>query len=98
MPANPLSSKSSLKLNSGYDMPVFGLGTWMSKPGEVGRAIVDAYDAGYRHFDCAMIYQNEVEIGKSFSKLFSNDKVIRRQIRIQSENYSKFCMIDKLYL
>jgi glycerol 2-dehydrogenase (NADP+) len=34
------------------------LGTWQAKPGEVGRAVLHALKVGYRHLDCALIYQN----------------------------------------
>lgn len=33
-------------------------GTWQAKPGEVGNAVGHALKSGYRHLDCALIYQN----------------------------------------
>ena len=33
-------------------------GTWQAKPGEVGNAVLHALKIGYRHLDCALIYQN----------------------------------------
>lgn len=73
--SNTLTPKSSFKLTSGYDMPKLGLGTWLSKPGEVGQAIIDAYDIGYRHFDCAALYRNEAEIGNALKEIFSKKNV-----------------------
>ena len=53
-------------LNNGQTVPVVGLGTWQSPPdGSVYRAVRDAINAGYRHLDCAFIYQNEEEIGNA---------------------------------
>lgn len=80
MASTTLNQKPSIKLNSGYEIPALGLGTWLSKPGEVGRAVIEAFDIGYRHFDCARIYQNEAEIGQSLSEILSKGKVILQTI------------------
>lgn len=45
-------------------MPAIGLGTWLSKPGEVKTAIEVATRVGYRHFDLAKIYGNHAEVGE----------------------------------
>ncbi|PGG95160.1 hypothetical protein AJ79_10220 [Helicocarpus griseus UAMH5409] len=51
-------------LNSGYQIPAIGLGTWLSKPLEVEKAVEVALRAGYRHIDGAAIYRNEEEVGR----------------------------------
>ncbi len=66
-------------------MPIFGLGTWQSKPGEVYDAILEAIRVGYRHFDCAYIYQNEKEIGDAFAKAFAEGTVKREDLWITSK-------------
>ncbi|KAI0420764.1 aldehyde reductase 1 [Xylaria grammica] len=59
-----MSSGRTLKLNSGYSIPVVGLGTWQSGPHEVAKAVEHALRGGYRHIDAAACYGNENEVGE----------------------------------
>jgi len=54
---------STITLNDGVKIPVIGLGTWLSEPGEVKTATEIAIREGFRHVDCAAIYKNEKEVG-----------------------------------
>ncbi|KAL1962695.1 hypothetical protein VTN77DRAFT_9239 [Rasamsonia byssochlamydoides] len=60
-----MSVPTEFKLNTGASIPAVGLGTWQAKPGEVGQAVLHALKCGYRHLDCALIYQNEKEVGEA---------------------------------
>jgi len=53
-------------LNNGVLMPLLGIGVFQIKEGEdVENAIQKALEEGYRSIDSAMIYENEVGVGKA---------------------------------
>jgi aldehyde reductase len=79
------ATQPSLKLNSGYDMPQVGLGTWQSKPGEVTASVITAIEAGYRHIDGARIYQNEPEVGAAVKAKIADGTVKREDLFITSK-------------
>lgn len=53
-----------IPLNDGYSIPQIGLGTWPLNDAEVARAVVQAIELGYRHFDTAVKYGNEAGVGE----------------------------------
>ncbi len=66
-------------------MPVFGLGTWKSAPGEVKKAVIHAIEYGYRHIDCAAIYGNENEVGEGIEDCIKKGVVSRKDLWITSK-------------
>lgn len=66
-------------------LPMLGLGTWKSAPGEVYQAVLWALEAGYRHIDCAAIYQNEKEVGDALKKAFDDGLVKREEVFVTSK-------------
>ncbi len=76
------------KLRTGDEIPVVGLGTFGSDSvshERVAEAVKDAIQRGYRHIDCASVYQNEKHIGKVLGELFEEGTVIRDELWITSK-------------
>lgn len=75
----------TVEFTNGDHMPIIGLGTWKSAPGEVYNAVKEALKLGYRHIDCAAIYGNETEIGEALADSFKDGVVTRDQLWITSK-------------
>lgn len=55
----------TVRLNSGYDMPVVGIGTYSLRGSVCVRAVEAAIQSGYRMIDTAYMYGNEREVGEA---------------------------------
>lgn len=54
----------TIKLSSGYDMPIVGLGTYSLHRATCINSVKTAIAAGFRKFDTASVYGNEEEVGQ----------------------------------
>ncbi len=74
-----------LTFNNNDKMPSLGLGTWKSAKGEVYKVVRNAIEIGYRHFDCAYVYGNEIEIGQAIADAIQNNEITRKDLWITSK-------------
>ncbi|KAJ8936800.1 hypothetical protein NQ318_021942 [Aromia moschata] len=81
-----MSVNTFFDMPGGAKMPAIGLGTGgLRDESTVEAALNAAFDAGYRHFDTANMYQNEAFIGRVFKKWFSSGKAKRDDIFITTK-------------
>src|SRR5947209_3902945 len=62
-------------LASGAKVPVIGLGTFGSdrfSAEQIAAAVLEAASVGYRHFDCASVYSNEAQVGRSLRTILDS--------------------------
>ncbi len=75
----------TLPLHDGTEIPAFGLGTWLSEPEAVYRAVRYALEIGYRHVDGAWIYLNEEEVGRGIAEAIAAGDVTREQVWVTTK-------------
>ncbi len=74
-----------MKLNTGYEIPEIGYGTWRT-PVEVSRqSVYDALRTGFRHIDAAASYDNETGVGQGLADAFDEGIVKREDIFVTSK-------------
>ena len=74
-----------IELNSGYEMPTLGLGTWTLTGQVCEEAVYAALKSGYRLIDTAKYYGNESEVGKAVTRAISDGICKREEIFITTK-------------
>ncbi|CAD7083079.1 unnamed protein product [Hermetia illucens] len=80
----------TIKQNDNTVMPIIGLGTYTSTGGDCKRAVKDAIDAGYRHFDTAYFYENEAEVGEAIREKIAEGAIKREDVYIVTKLWCHF--------
>jgi alcohol dehydrogenase (NADP+) len=66
-------------------MPVLGFGTLIPDAAGTISATRDAWDAGFRHFDCAERYRNEREVGQVLRKVLVAGDIEREEVFVTTK-------------
>lgn len=64
LPAGENGMAPTVRLNSGYEMPIAGIGTYSLLDDECVNSIVSALDSGVRLIDTAYMYHNETAVAR----------------------------------
>lgn len=83
--ANMANAVECDTLYTGQKIPLIGLGTWKSAPGQVKDAVKYALSVGYRHIDCASVYGNETEVGEAIKESLDDPGLKREEIFVTSK-------------
>jgi D-xylose reductase len=79
-----------IKLSSGYEMPQVGFGLWKVDNAVASDVVYNAIKAGYRLFDGACDYGNEVECGQGVARAIKEGIVKREELFIVSKLWNTF--------
>ena len=80
-------SAEKVLLNSGWEMPIIGTGTWTLSDEEAENSTYYALKAGMRLIDTARYYQNETGVGKGLARAIEEGIVTREEVFITSKIY-----------
>lgn len=75
----------TVTLNSGYEMPIIGLGTWTQNDEETANSVYYALEDGYRLIDTAQYYGNEYGVGEGLRRAIDDGIVTREEVFITTK-------------
>lgn len=77
----------TVALNSGYEMPINGLGTYSLHGDECRNSVRSALESGVRLIDTASAYGNEEEIGQAIRKAIDEGIIKREELFVITKIY-----------
>ena len=75
----------TVRLNSGYDMPIIGIGTYLLSTAQAEESVYNALKCGMRLIDTADIYGNEVGVGRGIRRAMQDFGIRREEIFVTSK-------------
>lgn len=83
---NPFNFETrTVKLNSGYEMPIIGIGTFYLSTTQAEESVYNALKVGLRLIDTADIYGNEVGVGRGIRRAMQDFGIKREEIFVTSK-------------
>lgn len=83
---NPFDFEArSVMLNSGYEMPIIGIGTYLLTNSQSEESVYNALKVGMRLIDTADIYGNEVGVGRGIRRAMQDFGIRREEIFVTSK-------------
>ncbi len=80
--------KKTVLLNSGYEMPVLGLGMFSLSDSQAENSTYWALKAGFRLIDTARIYGNEEAVGRGLQRAIDEGIVTREEVFITTKMWT----------
>ncbi|MDE6389628.1 MAG: aldo/keto reductase [Lachnospiraceae bacterium] len=78
----------TVMLNSGYEMPILGIGTFRLSGSEAENSVYWALRDGYRLIDTARIYGNEADVGRGIQRAIDEGIVTREEIFVTTKMWT----------
>ncbi|MBO6168778.1 MAG: aldo/keto reductase [Bacteroidales bacterium] len=83
---NPFNFETkTVLLNSGYQMPIIGIGTYYLSTSQAEESVYNALKVGMRLIDTADIYGNEVGVGRGIARAMKDFGIKREEIFVTSK-------------
>ena len=77
----------TVMLNSGYEMPINGLGTYSLHGDECINSVKSALESGVRLIDTASAYGNEEEVGQAIREAIDEGLIQREDVFVTTKIY-----------
>ncbi len=80
--------KGTVLLNSGYEMPILGIGTYALSDAQAENSVYWALKAGFRLIDTARIYGNEAGVGRGLRRAIDEGIVKRGDVFVTTKMWT----------